>query len=359
MKKYIVVGLIVLVGGALLLGPLLNTKEVTGDKKLSKKVQFGFKESLALKFNHKVTLDIINNNASEIVLIYGGKEVKRWSAPKEDTLYYSIIGGELGTKEIILQAKLEDGTIQTDRRFIRVISDVIPKQMKVESLNAFRHDPTSFTQGLEFYKGRLFEGTGDPGGEGSSFVAEVELKTGKHLQKLSLQAGYFGEGITILNDTLYQITWKNGKCFLYDVKDQIQMLQKEFSYNGEGWGLCNNENYLIMSDGTERITFRKPETFEIVKTINVYNDRGPVNYLNELEFFNGKIYANVWTTDIIISIDPETGRVLEQIDVSELVSTARGMGEVLNGITYNKQTNKIYLTGKYWDRLYEVRIVEK
>ena len=187
-------------------------------------------------------------------------------------------------------------------------------------------------------------------------VAEVDVNSGEHVQKMGLQAGFFGEGITILNDVLYQITWKNGKCYKYDLNNNLSLLG-EYVYSGEGWGLCNDGKSLIMSDGTERIVFRNPETFEIERTLEVANHQGPIGYLNELEYVDGKIYANVWTTSMIVSIDPKTGKVLEQIDATDFVNLARGNGEVLNGIAFNKVTNQFFLTGKYWDKLYEVKFI--
>ena len=147
-------------------------------------------------------------------------------------------------------------------------------------------------------------------------------------------------------------------CF-YDVKDGFK-LQKEFDYTGEGWGLCNNGVSLIMSNGTQIITFRNPETFQITKKIEVYNNKGPINFINELEFIDGKIYANVWTTNTVIVIDPETGMVLQEIDATNLRKEGQGFsGEVLNGIAHNKETNKTYMTGKNWSAILEVDFIER
>lgn len=135
-------------------------------------------------------------------------------------------------------------------------------------------------------------------------------------------------------------------------------LKKDFTYTGEGWGLCNDGKQLIMSDGTERITFRDPKTFSILRTIEVYDDNGPFVKLNELEYINGKIYANVWMTNLILVIDPFTGKVLEEIDASALALVGKMGGDVLNGIAYDPKTNKIYMTGKYWGKILEVKIAE-
>ena len=156
-----------------------------------------------------------------------------------------------------------------------------------------------------------------------------------------------------MNDILYQLTWTQQKCFMYDAKT-LEIKSKQFTYTGEGWGLCNDGKFLIMSDGTERIVFRNPENFQVVKSIEVYDNVGPRSKLNELEYINGKIYANVWMLDMILEIDPETGKVLTEIDASSPAIVGRNGGEVLNGIAHNPATNKTYVTGKYWTKLMEV-----
>jgi glutamine cyclotransferase len=208
---------------------------------------------------------------------------------------------------------------------------------------------------LEFYKGELFEGTGDPSNQGNTIVAKVDQNTGKITKKVGLDASHFGEGITILNDTLYQLTWKNQKCLLYSVQD-LSVLSKEFKYNGEGWGLCNDGKYLIMSNGTDQLVFRNPRTFEIVKTIEATTHEGSISQLNELEYIDGKIYANIYMQDLIAVINPATGAVEAIIQANEISSKYRGKGEVLNGIAYNSKANELVITGKYWNKLLAVKI---
>jgi glutamine cyclotransferase len=150
------------------------------------------------------------------------------------------------------------------------------------------------------------------------------------------------------------LTWQQQKCFVYDKESLV--LQKDIPYTGEGWGLCNDGTYLIMSDGTERLYFRDPETFEIKKIIEVYDQFGPKIKLNELEYINGKIYANVWMEDQLLVIDPATGKVNAIVDCKDVIAQGRGTGEVLNGIAYNPTTKKTYLTGKNWSKSVEVSI---
>ncbi|MBL1278978.1 MAG: glutaminyl-peptide cyclotransferase [Fluviicola sp.] len=358
MKKYIIVGLIVFVGGFLLLKPLFSNKIIDVPVKDSPAV-FLFKEHLATVRNQPISIEVkVNEELEKLEVVFNDSIIQTWTKPKGKMSFnFDPSPFGVGTKSLNLVATLQEGTTFTDNRLVRILSEIIPKKLTINELQSFPHLSSSFTQGLEFNKGRLFEGTGDPGNKGQTLVAEVNLKTGEHLQKLGLQAGYFGEGITILNDTLFQITWQNQKCYTYSVASDLQLVG-EYNYTGEGWGLCNDGSSIIMSDGTERITFRDPKSFTTERTIEVYNHEGPIINLNELEFINGKIYANVWMTNMIVVIDPITGQVLQELDATEFVIINRGAGESLNGIAKDKTTGKIYLTGKYWNKIYEVDFVE-
>ena len=247
---------------------------------------------------------------------------------------------------------LKNGQTYVDNRIVRVVSDVEPEQLIARIVKTYPHQTTSFTQGLEFYKGKLYESTGQ---YGRSFVAEVDLNTGvvSPTVKMGLDATHFGEGITILNDVIYQLTWQKQKCITYDLKETI-VPKGEFAYKGEGWGITNDGSSLIMSNGTEQIHFRDPNSFLSQRVIEVYDNNGPRPAINELEYIDGKIYANVWQSSDVLVIDPPTGRVLQVIDCSELVKQGQGMDrEVLNGIAH--QNGKVYMTGKNWKSLFEVR----
>lgn len=216
---------------------------------------------------------------------------------------------------------------------------------------------TSFTQGLEFDGDQLYEGTGGrDDATGISIIAKVDLNSGEVQQKIDLEKKYFGEGITIIGDQLYQLTWQEHTCFVYN-KDSFDEL-KQFTYTGEGWGLCNDGKQLIMSDGSERIYFRNPDNFRLKKTIEVYSNQGPIKGLNELEYIKGKIYANVYTTNMIVIIDPKTGAVTGKIDASLVALDYRKGGRVLNGIAYKKSTKQLFITGKDWPNILEVGLVE-
>jgi glutamine cyclotransferase len=263
---------------------------------------------------------------------------------------------KVGTNQLTVEATLAGGKTTKDNRIIKVLSDVYPEDYTVKVITAHPHLTTSYTQGLEFDNGTLYEGTGGMGSTGISLVGKVDYKTGEIKQKFTLDASYFGEGITILGDDLYQLTWQQNKCFVYD-KNTLQR-KNDFTYNGEGWGLCNDGNVLIMSDGSERLYFRDPVTFGLLKTIEVYSNQGPVKFLNELEYIEGKIYANLYQSNNIVIINPTNGIVEGIIDCSELALEYRKSGEVLNGIAYKKDTQRLFLTGKNWPNLLEVELVK-
>lgn len=261
----------------------------------------------------------------------------------------------VGARNLVLRSYFADGTQQEEAIIVRVTSDIAPKEFSAVIVSTYPHNVESYTQGLEFSEGQLFEGTGDPGQQGKSILAQVDLNSGAFGLKNGLDATHFGEGITIMNGKIYQLTWKSGQCFIYD-KKTLKMDKHSFTYSGDGWGLCNDGKEFIMSDGSERIYFRDPKTFQITRTIEVYDNVGPRPQLNELEYVNGKIYANIYMTNTVIAIDPFSGKVLEEINCGELeVMGKPANGDVLNGIAFNPANGKMYMTGKYWNKLFEVK----
>lgn len=224
-----------------------------------------------------------------------------------------------------------------------------------EVVATYPHDQGAFTQGLQYADGIIYEGTGL---EGSSGVRKVELKTGKVLKETKNDPIYFGEGITVLGTSIYQLTYVTEKGFIYD-KESLARTDS-FMYQGEGWGLTTDGSSLIMSNGSSRITFINPLTRSISKTIEVYDGIDPVFNLNELEYIKGEIWANIWTTDRIVRIDPTTGKVLGWIDLSALLTASEdGKADVLNGIAYDSATDRIFVTGKLWPKLFEIKIKPK
>jgi glutamine cyclotransferase len=221
-------------------------------------------------------------------------------------------------------------------------------------IRVFPHDPQAYTQGLAFYKGFFYEGTGL---EGRSSLRKVELKTGKILKMHRLPDSWFGEGVTLWNDQLIQLTWKNRIGLIYDRKSF--KLVKTFSYPTEGWGLTQDSKHLILSDGTDTLTFLDPRTLTEKKQIRVHDRGSPVRLLNELEYVRGEIWANVYQTDWIVRISPETGQVTGRIDLRGLLPEGdRKKGaEVLNGIAYDASKNRLFVTGKFWPKLFEIKLV--
>lgn len=221
-------------------------------------------------------------------------------------------------------------------------------------VNAFPHDKTAFTQGLEFKDGFLYEGTGQ---YGASSLRKVQLETGAVLENYQLPADYFGEGITIFDNKIYQLTWRAYTGFIYD-KESFLFLEN-FYYSTEGWGLTNNGEAFIMSDGTATLHFLDRQTFEEVKQVEVQSKDGPVKNLNELEYIGGEIFANVLPTDRIVRIDPETGMVTGWIDLSGILGNDANNPEIniLNGIAYDSENKRLFVTGKYWPKLFEIELV--
>ncbi len=221
-------------------------------------------------------------------------------------------------------------------------------------VNTYAHQPTSFTQGLLFENGQLYEGTGD---YGTSHIFKVDLESGRIEEKCcSLPNRQWGEGITILNNRLYQLTYKSQLGYVYDL-DTFNVI-RTFTYpSKEGWGLTHNGTHLIMSDGSATLTFLDPNTLAPVRRVEVRNNQIPLKDLNELEFIKGKIYANLWRFDQIAIIDPETGQVEAFIDLTGL-RVRHPWADVLNGIAYNPLTDKLYVTGKLWSELYEIEMVK-
>ncbi len=243
------------------------------------------------------------------------------------------------------------------------VSAKIP-EYTYEIVNTYPHDAKAFTQGLIFHNGFLYEGTGGSRARGDNFYSSlrrVEPETGKVLQKFDLADDYFGEGITILGDKIYQLTWRERTAFVYDVNNFN--LLRTFGYAGEGWGLTDDGANLIMSDGTHIIRFVNPENFETVRTIAVLDEKGkPLMNLNELEFIKGEIWANVWEDSKIVRIDPANGKLLGIIDLKKLAEEQRKSSpnaDVLNGIAYDEATDRIFVTGKKWAKLFEIKIIPK
>jgi glutamine cyclotransferase len=225
-----------------------------------------------------------------------------------------------------------------------------------EVVHVFPHDPEAFIQGLVIHDGKFIESTGEVG---RSSLRRVEIETGKVIQNVEVPPPYFAEGITLLKGKIYQLTWQHHLGFIYDA----WTLEKigDFNYAGEGWGLANDGVSLILSDGSNKIRFIDPDNFQLKKTIAVLDGHTPVNEINELEYIQGEIYANIWHADRIARINPETGSVIGWIDLTGLLARGDVADEeaVLNGIAYDEVGSRLFVTGKLWPKVFEIRLVQK
>ncbi len=226
--------------------------------------------------------------------------------------------------------------------------------MTYEVIAVYPHDPVAFTQGLIYREGYLYESTGR---YGESSIRKVALASGQVLKQVNLASDYFGEGLTDWGNELIQLTWREGVGFIYDIEDFS--LLGSFELLTEGWGLTQDGEQLIMSDGSSSLFFLDPETFEVAGRVQVTDQGKEIDQLNELEYIRGQVFANIWQTDDIVRIDPHTGEVLGWIDLSGILpEDARGeITDVLNGIAYDPQEDRLFVTGKYWPNLYEIRLI--
>ena len=260
-----------------------------------------------------------------------------------------------GRKSLKVTAFKGGKTQNSITRFIIVFSDIVPAKNEYKVIRTYPHSRDAFTQGLVFDKGVLLEGTGQ---ETGSTLREVELETGKVIRQHNLDDALFGEGIALLHDRIYQITWKNKVGFVYN-KSDFKLINKVY-YATEGWGLTTMNDKLVMSDGTNILYFYEPEMFTVISKIEVYDNEKKVDQLNELEYIKGEIWANIWMTDLIARIDPSSGKVLAYINLKDLLPKVDRDAEtdVLNGIAYDSSTGRIFVTGKKWPKLFEIKITE-
>jgi len=261
-----------------------------------------------------------------------------------------------GTNQLKVFAYSQGNKVDSYYLKLRFKSDIIPEAYKCQIMNTYPHDKNAYTQGLVFENGIMYEGTGD---WANSSLRKVDYNTGKVLASLSLGGGeYFGEGITIFKDKIIQITWKSKTGFVYD-KNSFSLIRK-FKYPTDGWGLTTYNDKLLMSDGSNRIHILDPEYLNEIGKIEIYDHNGPVDSLNELEFINGLVYANVYQTEEIIAFDPETGKVIKKIDCSEIIPKGfeNEIDNVLNGIAYDHENDRYFITGKRWPSLFEVKFVQ-
>lgn len=230
-----------------------------------------------------------------------------------------------------------------------------PRVHRYEIVNEYAHDPQAYCQGLVFEDGFFYEGTGQ---YGKSTLRKVDVESGRVLQQVALNRKLFGEGIAIWNDQIIQLTWRARFGIVYDKQTFAEI--KRFPIRGEGWGLTHDTQHLIVSDGSSTLRFLDPITYKVVRRVAVHSQGRPIKDLNELEFVEGEILANVWMTEAIARIDPQSGQVAGWIDLRGLTPPAaqRNQDAVLNGIAYDTAQHRLFVTGKHWPKLFEIRIVE-
>lgn len=264
---------------------------------------------------------------------------------------------ELGAKTLTANISFEGETVEVSKN-IKLLAEKAPEIYTYKILNEYPHDQNAYTQGLEFHQDTLYESTGK---KGKSSLRKVDFRTGKILKKIDLDNNYFGEGITILNNKIYQLTWQSGIGFIYDLKDFKKIDSFKYNQSREGWGLCNDGEKIFKSDGTEKIWFLNPQTmaeeghFETVTNTSIFNKA------NELEYVNGKIYANVYQKESMMIIDAKSGAIEGVINFGGLKDkvTQHQNLDVLNGVAYHPVRKTFFVTGKNWDKLFEVYILKK
>jgi glutamine cyclotransferase/ActR/RegA family two-component response regulator len=264
-----------------------------------------------------------------------------------------LIEGETGTGKTTIARWLHHHGPRAAQPLVEINCSALPETLAESEL--FGHERGAFTQGLVFLDGQLLESTGL---YGQSSLRKVELKTGNVLQQVVVPPQYFAEGLALLNGKLYQLTWQHQKGFVYDL--ETFKIEREFSYTGQGWGLTTDGKRIIMSDGTDELRVLDPATFAERRRIRVTAAGAPLRNLNELEFVKGEIFANVWQTDYVARIAPETGKVTGYIDLRGLLTPAeRSRTDVLNGIAYDAEHDRLFVTGKWWPKLFEIKLVKK
>ena len=309
-------------------------------------------------------LGILNPNNKTIDSIVYLSNDKRIASKKDlEKATFELKDQKLGYQNIKAIVYFDGVNSEATAR-IELVSNVQPKLLKYKIVNTYPHDYQAYTQGLEFYRDTLYEGTGNgsgPTGErGISSLRKTDYKTGKVYKKVELADQYFGEGITILKNKVYQLTWQNNEGYIYNA-DTFKK-EKTFPYfkKIEGWGLTNDGTYLYQSDGTEKIWKLDPTTLKEVDYINVYSYETKIKSVNELEWIDGKIYGNIYQKDAIAVINPKNGAVEAIINLVDLKSKVTQLPDtdVLNGIAYNPKTKTIFVTGKNWDKMFEISVSE-
>ena len=352
MKKYNMLAFILL---ATLITSCNETKNYFSINESKLEAQYKPTESISLS-----VLNVENQKIDSIVYAINDKKIG--STKDINNFKFNLNNQKLGYQNITASV-FYDGKTEIDSARVELISDVKPKALRYKIINTYPHDYQAYTEGLEFYNDTLYEGTGngegsDTGKRGVSSMRKVDYKTGKVIKKIEYGPEIFGEGISILNGKIYQLTYKQNECYVYNVNTFEKIKTLPYYKTMEGWGMTNDGKNLYYNDGSEKIHIVNPETFKQLDYINVYSENSKIIQINELEWVDGKIYSNIYQKDAIIIINPKRGDVEGILDLSALKNKVTKLADVdvLNGIAYNKKTKTFFVTGKNWDKMFEIKI---
>lgn len=309
-----------------------------------------------------IDLTLLNPNSLRVdSVVYYVNETKIGTTKGLDKLTFNLKGQKLGYQTLKAIVYYEGELSEASDR-VELVSNIEPKLLQYTIVNTYPHDVQAYTQGLEFYRDTLYEGTGNgsgpSGNKGISSLRKTNYKTGEIFKKIELSEQYFGEGITILNNKVYQLTWLNNEGYVYNADTFKKEKTLPYYKKMEGWGLTSDGKSLYMTDSSETIHILNPETFVETGSINVYSLANKVKAVNELEWIDGKIYGNVYQKDAIAVINPNTGAVEGILNLADLKTKISQLPDtdVLNGIAYNPKTKTIFVTGKNWDKMFEIKI---
>ncbi|WP_144892157.1 glutaminyl-peptide cyclotransferase [Flavobacterium tiangeerense] len=357
MKKYNLLSVI-------LLGIALNSCNETKKDQNSLFSIDNSKFKLQYTTNESLDVNIVNSNTKtidSIAFYVNDKKIasSKGNAPFKLDFKYQKLGFQNVKAIVFFEGQNSEATTS-----VELVSNIQPKLLKYTIINTYPHDTAAYTQGLEFYRDTLYEGTGNGSGpsgkRGISSLRKTNYKTGEVYKKVELADQYFGEGITILNNKVYQLTYKNNEGYVYNADTFKKEKTMPYYKNMEGWGLVNDGTHLYMTDSSETIHILNPENFKPIDQIHVYSLNSKVEGVNELEWINGKIYGNVYQKDAIAVINPKNGAVEAIINLADLKKKITQLPDtdVLNGIAYNPKTKTIFVTGKNWDKMFEIKITE-
>jgi glutamine cyclotransferase len=311
-------------------------------------------DKVSIKVNYPA-----NYKADSVVYLLGSSRI----ASRKDSSTFDLATDTLGLGAKTITAKIySGGKAEEASTNINLLAAKAPELLSFEVVKTFPHDTSSFTEGLEFHDGILYESDGGYCKEGEHSSLRKTDVNGKILQKLDIDCAVFAEGLTVIDNKIIQLTYHEGKGFVYD-KATLK-LQSTFAYTqgAEGWGLCNDGKYLYnTTTGTNQILVMDKNNYRTLREIEVYDDKGPVNNLNELEYIDGMLYANVWQSDDIIVVDPKTGAVVKRINLASLypqVQRATDGADVLNGIAWDAAGKRLFVTGKKWPHLYQIKVIK-